>query len=766
MYLHTKNIEEWKQINYRNIDSMLSVQFIYDLYDQYSSNINWFRFKNVCLYYQDNKLWSYAPLKEWENILDNISIQFINPSKNSNPDIIKKCYWYYNRKEKLLDKFLKKQEKNNLKKLSDSDLFSLLFNWYQITLNQIYYINLAPVELGLQRAISILNKEEKLSNDDVSILYSLNNNTAVIREEYAFLQKLYNSELQDKDIIIDEQILEYGYVTIGYGSKPIDRRILESRYDKYVKLGKKSIEKRMNEIENYPSFIKKQKEEVYKKIKNKKIITLFDLAAKLGFMRDRKKAYLGKSVQFRNKIFDEISSRKNINLNELNYYIMDDFSNLLKHDIRLSIEEIDARKKGVYISNVSNLFSGEMAREKYFSSVNKEVDDITVLETRRGVCASSGKVTGIARVCNSFEDANKLKAGEILVTYGTDFDFMNAMIKSNGIITEEGGILSHASVISRELNKPCIIAFKGITSIIKNGDYIEMDAKEGKVSIINDKIKKRETKKELTGFYSLGTKKEASEIGNKAYNLSLLYNYNCNVPEAYFLGISFFENILKEQGKYDEYIQYADKLSKYKDDIYKLIDSINIPDEVFNYLDFNKYTYAVRSSSPNEDSSSKSFAGQYVTELFCNSKEFTIKSIKKCWKSLLGFGLDNYQDLENINTRFGGIIIQRMVAADYAGVMFTKDPIANNRDCIIIESCLGVASKLVDNKVVPDRYFINQETLEVVSEISKNKIPDEILKELVLIGIKLEKEYGCDVDIEWACKDNEVFIIQCRPITT
>lgn len=89
MYLRTNKVSDWKQINYRNVDSMLSVQFIYDLYDQYSSTINWFRFKNVCLYYQNNKLWSYTPADEWENVLNNIAKQFINPKQNSNPDIIK-----------------------------------------------------------------------------------------------------------------------------------------------------------------------------------------------------------------------------------------------------------------------------------------------------------------------------------------------------------------------------------------------------------------------------------------------------------------------------------------------------------------------------------------------------------------------------------------------------------------------------------------------------------------------------------------------------
>lgn len=481
MYLRTNKVSDWKQINYRNVDSMLSVQFIYDLYDQYSSTINWFRFKNVCLYYQNNKLWSYTPADEWENVLNNIAKQFINPKQNSNPDIIKKCYWYYNRKESLLEKFLKKHSNTNLSKLTDSELYNLLFNWYQITINQIYFINLAPVELGLQRAISKLNENKYLNPDEVSILYSLDNNTAVIKEEYAFLKKVYNNKTQNKDELIEEHVKEFGYVTIGYGSKPLDKKLLYARYDKIINMDRKCVENRIKEIENYPKFIKNQKAKVYNKLNNDQLAQLFDLAAKLGYMRDRKKAYLGKSVEYRNILFEEISKRKEINIEDIKYYIMEDFSNLLINGMALSNEEIDERKKGVYISNVTNMYSGEYARENYFSSVKTDKEDINILNVRKGVCASPGVVRGKARVCLSFEESNNLKTGEILVTYGTDFDFMNAIVKSAGIITEEGGILSHASVISRELKKPCIIAFKGITKVIKTGDLIELNAENGEV---------------------------------------------------------------------------------------------------------------------------------------------------------------------------------------------------------------------------------------------------------------------------------------------
>ena len=343
---------------------------------------------------------------------------------------------------------------------------------------------------------------------------------------------------------------------------------------------------------------------------------------------------------------------------------------------------------------------------------------------------------------------------------------MNAIIKSKAIVTEEGGILSHASVISRELKKPCIIAFKGITKVLKDGDLIEVDATKGTIRMLEKQKSVFQNFEVHKGIYRPSQNVEALEVGNKAYNIALMNRQGLNVPEAYFLGTKFFISLLKEDGKLEEYRKYVKNLEKYKDELFNLIDNVKIPASLFDgILDFEKNTYAVRSSSANEDGENKSFAGQYITELFCGTMEFTIKSIRKCWKSLLGIGLENYQD-ENKDNLFGGIIIQRMINADYAGVMFTKNPVSNNKDCIIMECCKGVAAKLVDNKVIPDRYFINKKTMEITGQISENNIPKEKIMELCEIGKNLENYYHYDLDVEWACEDNVLYLIQCRPITT
>lgn len=763
MYIRSCKVSNWKQINYRNVDSMLSVQFIYDLYDQHSSTINWFRFKNVSLYFQDNKLWSFTPQDEWEKCLCQISKQFRDPKGHSNPDIIQNCYWYYERKEELLEQFLKKKSKLSLSKLDDFQLYELLFDWYQITLNQIYYINLAPVELGLQRAISDLGVSSYLTSDEISTLYSLEENTAVVREEYAFLKAISENPKKSIHQIIRKHLKEYSYVTIGYGSSPLNEEVLMTRYLKIKDCLDTYLPKRMKEIEEYPKKIMLEKKKIYQKLNHKQLQQLFDLAAKLGFMRDRKKAFLGKSVQFRNQILYEIMKRTSLEWDDIRFYMMDEIEDLILHQQKLSEEELERRRLGVYISSVSTLSSGESAREEYYQSIKSESEDISVLDTRKGICASPGIVRGKARICLTFEESNKLEKGEILIAYGTDFDFMNAIVKSSGIITEEGGILSHASVISRELKKPCIIAFKGITKLIKDGDFIELDAEAGTVTLLNSQTLQKE---KAIGIYGLEDDVVKEEVGNKAYNLAKLAKFNDNVPEAYFLGISFFENILKEQNLYDLYVSYAQNLTEHKQDIDQLIDEVFLDPDFFRGLcHFDRYTYAVRSSSPNEDSDDKSFAGQYITELFNNSLDVLIKSIRKCWKSLLGAHLNQYKSEKN-NAIFGGIVIQRMVNADFSGVMFTKNPVSNNRDCIVIECVRGVADKLVDNRVVPDRFFVNQDNLEIIDEINRNQIPHDKVLELAELGRKIENYYGCEVDIEWAVEDNHIYLIQTRPITT
>jgi phosphohistidine swiveling domain-containing protein len=101
-----------------------------------------------------------------------------------------------------------------------------------------------------------------------------------------------------------------------------------------------------------------------------------------------------------------------------------------------------------------------------------------------GTSASNGFVKGKTRVVIEKDEYSKLKKGEILVTHMTSTDRIFEIKKALGIVTDEGGLSSHASIISRELNKPCIVGTKVATKILKTGDLIEVNANLGQIKIL------------------------------------------------------------------------------------------------------------------------------------------------------------------------------------------------------------------------------------------------------------------------------------------
>ncbi|MCD4705839.1 phosphoenolpyruvate synthase, partial [bacterium] len=104
-----------------------------------------------------------------------------------------------------------------------------------------------------------------------------------------------------------------------------------------------------------------------------------------------------------------------------------------------------------------------------------------------GQPACLGIAKGIVRVVNTPKELKKMKKGDILVSIATNPDIVTAMKKASAIVTEQGGITSHAAIVSRELNTPCIIGTKIATQILKDGDLVEVDANKGVVKILEKK---------------------------------------------------------------------------------------------------------------------------------------------------------------------------------------------------------------------------------------------------------------------------------------
>ena len=179
----------------------------------------------------------------------------------------------------------------------------------------------------------------------------------------------------------------------------------------------------------------------------------------------------------------------------------------------------------------------------------------------------------------------------------------------------------------------------------------------------------------------------------------------------------------------------------------------------------DKSLFAVRSSCSVEDSEEVSFAGQFETKLNVE-KENILDVVKEIFNGY--YQSDIYSEWgvdKNIDD--STVIVQEMVDSDISGVLFTANPMGLLNESVVVVG-KGLGCNVVDDKVNTTTYYYNIDDNLYYSEKEGNsvEISQNILKEIVEIGQKIEKLYNEKMDIEFAIKDEEVFILQARPITT
>jgi phosphoenolpyruvate synthase/pyruvate phosphate dikinase len=181
------------------------------------------------------------------------------------------------------------------------------------------------------------------------------------------------------------------------------------------------------------------------------------------------------------------------------------------------------------------------------------------------------------------------------------------------------------------------------------------------------------------------------------------------------------------------------------------------------------FPVAVRSSATAEDGDADSFAGQYETVLNVQDMDGLEAAIAVVRGSADSDRVREYQQAKGLAADSGvAVLIQKMVPAAVAGVMFTAEPVESDDTLIAIEAVSGLGDKLVGGEVNPDLYIVRKEDFKVVEqEIVDNRIlPDQSIQLLAETGLAIEAHFGCPQDIEWAMADGSLFILQSRPITT
>jgi len=191
---------------------------------------------------------------------------------------------------------------------------------------------------------------------------------------------------------------------------------------------------------------------------------------------------------------------------------------------------------------------------------------------------------------------------------------------------------------------------------------------------------------------------------------------------------------------------------------------------------------------------SASFAGQQDTYLNIKGAENVVKYVQKCFSSLFTPRAIFYREQQGFDHFKVALaaVVQKLVNAEKAGVMFTVNPISENYDELVIEAAWGLGEGVVSGSVSPDTYIVNKKTLEIIDKHiarketmfikdekgetkvvevpedmkEKQVLSDDEIKELAKIGLNIEKHYGKPMDVEWAYEKGKFYMLQARPITT
>lgn len=231
---------------------------------------------------------------------------------------------------------------------------------------------------------------------------------------------------------------------------------------------------------------------------------------------------------------------------------------------------------------------------------------------------------------------------------------------------------------------------------------------------------------------------DKSIIGVKAYNLKKLEENNINVPEWFVIPIDMLEDF-NETNK----------------------------EKILNYIKekfSDTTTFSVRSSSTSEDSEDLSYAGQFDTFLNISQDEI-ISYIQKCLESLKSNNLETYSNKQKEYKM--GIIIQEMIQPEKSGVLFTSNPNGLLNESVIVCGS-GIGENVVDNKVDVTTYYYNQndkiyyyDKQENAQELNKSEV-----EALIKIANQIYNIWNKPQDIEWCIENDNIYILQSRPITT
>jgi pyruvate,water dikinase len=291
---------------------------------------------------------------------------------------------------------------------------------------------------------------------------------------------------------------------------------------------------------------------------------------------------------------------------------------------------------------------------------------------------------------------------------------------------------------------------------------------------------------------------EVATAGGKGASLARMTSLGLRVPPGFVIGAGALAEALPDGGAELRAVVTAGDHAAAAERAHAIVGALEMPAALrkpiaaaYAGLGEGDAPVAVRSSACAEDSEEASFAGQQETYLHVRGADPVIERVRDCWASFFSERALFYRARKGSLEDLGmAVVVQRMVQADVAGVLFTCDPVRKRRDRMVVEAVLGLGEGVVSGQLTPDHYILKRDGRirkaqvhvqpyaivaapdggTVERELSETeggaqKVADEHLAALAKLGDDLEQRLGVPQDIEWAVEAGEIFVLQARPVT-
>ena len=217
------------------------------------------------------------------------------------------------------------------------------------------------------------------------------------------------------------------------------------------------------------------------------ILSLIKMLRKYVYLRTYRVEQLTKAYFYIQPLFQAISTKGDISLYEFCLCSLAELDTFLKGGNLPRTSELKERRNAyLYIIKGGKFtsFTGKEATITFESEVKERKVKSGRVKELKGTSVSMGIGEGPARIILDVKKLGSFCKDEVLITMMTNPDYVVVMNKASAVVTEEGGVLCHAAIVSRELGIPCVVGAKNATKVIANGDYVKVDADKGLVSII------------------------------------------------------------------------------------------------------------------------------------------------------------------------------------------------------------------------------------------------------------------------------------------